>query len=62
MFKSDSATTKIRLVHDASAKSSKESVCLNDMLNAGPSLIPDMIAVLLKFRLHKIGLVADLKR
>ena len=39
VFKNDS-----RIVHDASAKANMESVCLNDMLEFVPSIIPDITA------------------
>ena len=39
VFKDDSATTKMRIVYDASAKMSPDSLCLNDCLHTGPNLI-----------------------
>ena len=61
VFKSDSTTTRMRLGHDASAKS-KGSESLNDKLETGPSLIPDLPAILLGFRLENVAVVADLEK
>ena len=53
VFKSDSATTKMRIVYDASAKMSPKSPSLNDCLHTGPNLMQDLTGILLKFRTHK---------
>ncbi|XP_011706472.1 PREDICTED: uncharacterized protein LOC105461663, partial [Wasmannia auropunctata] len=44
-----SATTKVRVVFDASSKSSKE-ISLNDTLHKGPTIQSDLFSILLKFR------------
>jgi hypothetical protein len=59
--KSDSTTTKLRIVFDASAKSSSGS-SLNDQLMVGPTLHSTLIDVLLRFRLHRIALTADISK
>ena len=53
-------TTKVRIVYDASAKSTGPS--LNECLYAGPSLISDISDVLQCFRYHRIALSADIKK
>ena len=53
VFKSDSATTKMRIVYDASARMSPKSPILNDCLHTGPNLMQDLTGILLKFRTHK---------
>jgi len=53
--KEDSTTTKLRIVFDASAKSSS-GVSLNDSLLVGPTVHPSLIDVLLLFRTHRIAL------
>jgi len=53
--KEDSTTTKLRVVFDASAKSST-GVSLNDTLLVGPTVHPPLIDVLLRFRTHRIAL------
>ena len=59
--KESSTTTKIRAVFDASAKSSS-GVSLNDTLLVGPTVHPPLIDVLMRFRLHRIALTADVSK
>ena len=61
VYKRDSLTTKVRAVFDASAKSST-GVSLNDLLLVGPTIHPSLIDVLLRFRLHRVALVADVSK
>ena len=53
----DKATTKTRIVFDASAR--HEGVCLNDYIHKGPKLQRDLIDVLLRFRRQPIAIVCD---
>lgn len=55
----EKATTKTRVVFDASAKC--DGVCLNDMIHQGPKLQKDLFDVLLRFRKHPVALVCDIK-
>ncbi|XP_060601761.1 uncharacterized protein LOC132755002 [Ruditapes philippinarum] len=55
-------TTKLRVVYDASAKTSKENNCLNDCLYRGPVMVHDLCGILLRFRKHPIAIVADIER
>ena len=50
---------KVRIVFDASAKYKGPS--LNDCLYKGPSLNPLLFDILLRFRVHPIGLSADIE-
>lgn len=61
VVKLSSATTKIRVVFDASAKDSKGQ-SLNDSLLTGEKLQKDIFSILLKFRIHKIVFTADIKQ
>lgn len=61
VYKASSSTTKIRAVFDASAKSSS-GTSLNDTLLVGPTVHPPLIDVLLRFRSHRIALIADVSK
>ena len=61
VFKDSSSTTKCRAVFDASAVTSSGK-SLNDTLLTGPNLYPPLTDVLVKFRLHPIGLSADISK
>ncbi|XP_076030379.1 uncharacterized protein LOC143018675 [Oratosquilla oratoria] len=54
-------SSKIKPVFDASAVG-PNGVSLNDCLESGPSLIPDLVEILLRFRRWKIGLTADITK
>ncbi len=55
-------TTKLRIVYDASSKSHPSLNSLNDCLHRGPVILPDLCGLLLNFRLHEIGLLADVEK
>ncbi|KAI9558404.1 hypothetical protein GHT06_015184 [Daphnia sinensis] len=57
----DSITTPLRIVYDCSCKT-PAGVCLNDCLDIGPPLQNDILAVLLRFRVHQICLTADIEK
>ena len=59
--KEESTTTKLRVVFDASAKSSN-GISLNDSLLVGPTIHPPLIDVLLRFRTHRIALTTDVSK
>ena len=61
VIKPNRETTKVRIVFDASTHVKNEP-CLNDILEPGPSLIPLILDILLRFRTGKIALIADMKQ
>ena len=61
VLKNKSASTKIRIVFDGSAKR-KDNVSLNDILYKGPSLTPSLYDLLIKFRLYPIAITADIEK
>ena len=61
VHKESSTTTKLRVVFDASAKSSSGS-SLNDILMVGPTIHSSLIDALLRFRLHQIALIGDVSK
>ena len=62
VIKPNNATTKIRIVYDASAKSKKENKSLNECMHRGPVILEDLCALLLNFRTNKIAMVADIEK
>ena len=61
VVKEESKSTKVRPVFDGSA-SDKNGVSLNDLLDPGPSLMPQLVDLLLRFRQHAIPFTADIKK
>ena len=57
----DRETTKLRIVHDASAKS-EGGLSLNDTLEKGPNLLPLLWGILLRFRIGEVGIVGGLEK
>ena len=62
VIKEERVTTKMRIVYDASARISFDAPILNDCLPAGPSLSPDLSALLMKFRVPRIAMTADIEK
>ena len=60
VVREDKETTKVRVVFDASSNM-KTQPSLNDVLHSGPCLLPFLQEILLRFRIGKIGLAADIK-
>ncbi|XP_059608215.1 uncharacterized protein LOC132256052 [Phlebotomus argentipes] len=61
VLKESSVTTKLRVVYNASAKTSS-GYSLNDILMCGPNVQPNLILTLLRFRLHPIAMSADISK
>ncbi|XP_055926927.1 uncharacterized protein LOC129958458 [Argiope bruennichi] len=57
----ENSTTKIRPVFDVSARQ-KGVPCLNDCLETGVNLIELIPNILYRFRLEKIGVIADIRK
>jgi len=58
---SDSSTTKLRVVFDASATTSS-NLSLNDIVMAGPTFQQTPLLTLLLFRTHRYALTADVSK
>ncbi|XP_064488946.1 uncharacterized protein LOC135400872 [Ornithodoros turicata] len=58
VLRPDKASTKVRIVFDASS-SDIDCPSLNEV---GPNLNPDILATLLKFRKHSVALTADIEK
>ncbi|XP_044754985.1 uncharacterized protein LOC123313939 [Coccinella septempunctata] len=61
VLKKERDTTKLRVVFDASAKTST-GLSLNDILHTGPKLQQDLIDILIRWRKHKIAITADIEK
>lgn len=59
--KESSSTTKLRVVFDASCKTTSGN-SLNDAQLVGPKLQDDLYDTVLRFRLHKVALSADISK
>lgn len=60
VVRQDKQTTKVRVVYDASAKSAGPS--LNKCLHVGPKLNTKIFDILLRFRVHRIAIIADIEK
>lgn len=60
VIRRDKETTKLRVVYDASARADGPS--LNDCLYAGPKFEQNILDIILRFRTHKIALIADIEK
>lgn len=61
VVKPDSTTTKIRVVFDASAKTSS-NLALNDILLKGSPIQDELLSILLRFRQPKYVMTADIEK
>ncbi|XP_064475319.1 uncharacterized protein LOC135389184 [Ornithodoros turicata] len=61
VVRNESSTTKVRVVFEASSHAPGVP-SLNDHLEKGPKLGADLIPVLLRFRLHKVAITADIQK
>lgn len=61
VLKPDSSTTKLRVVFDASAKSSTGK-SLNDLLMVGPTVQSDLFSVIIRFRLWRYVFTTDISK
>lgn len=62
VIRKDKVTTKLRVVYDGSATTTMRQHSLNDCLLTGPNFIPQIFDMLVKFRLNRVGLVADIEK
>ena len=61
VVREDSITTKVRPVFDASAKG-YNGVSLNDCLETGPNLLPNLLGLLTRFRRWKVAVTANMAK
>lgn len=61
VVKEESTSTKLRVVFDASRKSSNGE-SLNDKLLVGPTIQEDLISIMLRWRKHQIAFTGDIEK
>lgn len=61
VLKPESTTTKLRVVFDASAKTSS-GYSLNDLMFTGPTVQSELFSILLRFRLPKFAFTTDIEK
>ncbi|XP_055615339.1 uncharacterized protein LOC129761628 [Toxorhynchites rutilus septentrionalis] len=59
--KTDSTTTKLRVVFDASCRT-ETGISLNQALMVGPVVQDDLFSILLRFRVHRFAIIADIEK
>ena len=62
VIRKDKQTTKVGVVFDGSAKSSKDDLSVNDRLERGPNLAPHLFDSIVKFWGYPVGLIADIEK
>ncbi|XP_062710702.1 uncharacterized protein LOC134288828 [Aedes albopictus] len=61
VIREESTTTKLRVVFDASCKTS-EGPSLNDALMVGPTVQQDIRSIIMRSRTHRVMIIADAKQ
>ncbi|XP_046145431.1 uncharacterized protein LOC114881623 [Osmia bicornis bicornis] len=61
VMRESSSTTKLRVVFNASCKTSS-GVSLNDLVHKGPNLLPEIFSLLLRWRKYTIVFSADVEK
>ncbi len=59
--KQSSTTTKVRIVFDASAKTTNGK-SLNSILSSGPNVYSHIVQQILRFRIHRVAMTADISQ
>ena len=54
--------SKLRIVFEGCAKTHKGKLCINDCLHKGRNMVKNLIGVLLRFRLKRVALTADIEK
>ena len=62
VIREDALTTKLRVAFDASARVKPGCLSLNHCTYTGPPLTAGISDILMRFRAHKVGLVADIEK
>lgn len=52
---------KVRIVFAGNARENKKALALNDVVHQGPTLLNDLSGIEMRFRLHPVGIICDIK-
>jgi len=58
----DSSTTPVHIVYDCSCHQAKNKPSLNDCLLTGQPQLNDLCSIILRFRLHPVGICTDIEK
>ena len=58
----DSSTTPVRIVYDCSCHQTRNQPSLNDYLLTGQRQLNDLCCIILRFRLHPVGICTDIEK
>lgn len=61
IFKENSTSTKLRVVYDASHKTTNNK-CLNEQMHSGPKLQQELTAIITRWRKHAVVFAADIEK
>ena len=61
VIREDRATSKVRVVFDASCKWHSIELLLNDLMERGSNCIPFLFDVMVHFRVYTVALIADIE-
>ena len=61
-MRENALATNVRVVMDGSAKVNAEAPSLNECLYTGPSLTPNILDILLRFRWFKVPIISDVEK
>ncbi|KAG5895785.1 hypothetical protein JTB14_001632 [Gonioctena quinquepunctata] len=61
VYREDKTTTKLRVVFDASAHA-PGFASLNELLNPGENLMPDIVTILMNFRVGNVAVISDIEK
>ena len=62
LVKPNKKTKKLRILYDASIKTKKSNVSLNECLHHGPVILKNLCAMFVRFLSQKVALVAEMKK
>lgn len=62
VLKVSSLITKVRIVFNASARSSSDILSFNDILMCGPTIQEDLFSILMYFRRHQFIKTSDIEK